>query len=46
MVAPDSKKQMTISDAKNSVVEPPREKERKKKGKRLGVSRTGPRSRR
>ena len=46
MVAPDSKKQMTISDAKNSVVEPPRVKERKKKGKRLGVSRTGPRSRR
>ena len=46
MVAPDSNKQMTILDAKNTVDEHPREKKPKKKGRRLGVSRSGARSRR
>jgi len=48
MVASDSNSQMTISDAKNSSEpEPKKQKnQKKKKGRRIGVSRSGARSRR
>ena len=47
MVASDNDRQMTISDAKNSPeTEPKKQKSQKKKGRRIGVSRSGARSRR
>ena len=47
MVASETDKQMTISDAKNtSESEPKKKKKKKNKGRRLGVSRSGARSRR
>ena len=47
MVASDNDRQMTISDAKNSPEsEPKKQKSQKKKGRRIGVSRSGARSRR
>jgi len=48
MVASDNDRQMTISDAKNpSESEPKKQKsQQKKKGRRIGVSRSGARSRR
>ena len=47
MVSSNNDKQMTISDAKNSPVsEPKKQKSQKKKGRRIGVSRSGARSRR
>ena len=46
MVASDNDRQMTISDAKNSPESEPKKKSQKKKGRRIGVSRSGARSRR
>ena len=47
MVASDNDRQMTISDAKNSSEsEPKKQKSQKKKGRRIGGSRSGARSRR
>ena len=46
MVASDNDRQMTISDAKNSSESEPKKKSQKKKGRRIGVSRSGARSRR
>jgi len=47
IVASDNNRQMTISDAKKSPEsEPKKNKNQKKKGRRIGVSRTGARSRR
>jgi hypothetical protein len=46
MVASETDRQMTISDAKNSSESEPKKKKQKKKGRRLGVSRSGARSRR
>ena len=46
MVASDNDRQMTISDAKNSPESEPKKKSKKKKGRRIGVSRSGARSRR
>ena len=47
MVASNNDRQMTISDAKNSPeTEPKKQKSQKKKGRRIGVSRSGARSRR
>ena len=46
MVASETDRQMTISDAKNSSGSEPKKKKKKKKGRRLGVSRSGARSRR
>ena len=46
MVENESSRQMTISDAKNDVATKTRIRPEKKKGRRLGVSRSGSRSRR
>lgn len=46
MVQSDSERQMTISDAKMSPEQNTQKKKVKKKGRRLGVSRSGARSRR
>ena len=47
MVASENDRQMTISDAKNpSQSEPKKKKIQKKKGRRIGVSRSGAKSRR
>ena len=47
MVASDNDRQMTISDVKNSLEsEPKKQKSQKKRGRRIGVSRSGARSRR
>ena len=47
MVASDNDRQMTISDVKKSPeTEPKKQKSQKKKGRRIGVSRSGARSRR
>ena len=46
MVENESSRQMTISDAKNDVANKTRIRPEKKKGRRLGVSRSGSRSRR
>jgi len=46
MVASEGDRQMTISDAKKIVDEIPEKKKVKKKGRRIGVSRSGSRSRR
>lgn len=47
MVASDNDRQMTISDTKKSPdSEPKKQKNKKKKGRRIGVSRSGARSRR
>jgi putative transcription factor len=46
MVSSDSDSQMTISDAKKRVEEIPKKKKSKKKGRKIGVSRSGARSRR
>ena len=46
MVASETDRKMTISDAKNSTDSEPKKKKKKKKGRRLGVSRSGARSRR
>jgi len=46
MVASEIDRQMTISDAKNTSESEPKKKQKKKKGRRLGVSRSGARSRR
>ena len=46
MVENESSRQMTISDAKNEVATKTRIRPEKKKGRRLGVSRSGSRSRR
>ena len=46
IVASDNDRQMTISDANNSPESEPKKKSKKKKGRRIGVSRSGARSRR
>ena len=46
MVANESSSQMTISDAKNDLVDKTRKRPEKKKGRRGGVSRSGSRTRR
>ncbi len=46
MVANESSSQMTISDAKNDLVDKTRKRPEKKKGRRFGVSRSGSRTRR
>lgn len=46
MVASESDRQMTISDAKNQIEENPKKNTSKKKGRKIGVSRSGARSRR
>jgi len=46
MVASETDRQMTISDAKNSPEPEHKKKKQKKKGRKLGVSRSGARSRR
>jgi putative transcription factor len=46
MVTSESDRQMTISDAKKQIEERPKKKKAKKKGRKLGVSRSGARSRR
>ena len=46
MVANETSRQMTISDAKNEVANKTRNRPEKKKGRRFGVSRSGSRSRR
>ncbi len=46
MVASESDRQMTISDAKKQIEESPKKKKTKKRGRKLGVSRSGARSRR
>ena len=46
LMSSETDRQMTISDAKNSSDSEPKKKQKKKKGRRLGVSRSGARSRR
>jgi hypothetical protein len=46
MVASESDRQMTISDAKKQIEENPKKNKAKKKGRKIGVSRSGARSRR
>lgn len=46
VVASEGNRQMTISDARENIVEKERKKKNKKKGRKLGVSRTGARTRR
>jgi len=46
MVASESDREMTISDAKKQLEESPKKKKAKKKGRKIGVSRSGARSRR
>jgi len=46
MVATETDRPMTISDAKKSPVSESKKKHKKKKGRKIGVSRTGARSRR